>query len=152
MSAKLEHLGEDLHGRELFLLELRSWEAWPRDLVLPSEHFCLLVAGNARGADLEAIASFASGALGAGCVYACAWGPGCQRVHDAFDGRSNELTVHEKVVMTTWHGDESLREALTFLVKDALPSDPWIASCRASIIAVVDNNQWAADVRGLIEA
>src|SRR2546425_5708672 len=123
MSTKLEHLGEDLHGRELFLLELRSWEDWPRDLALPSEHFALLVAGNARGAELEAIAAFASGALGAGCVYAGSWGPGCQRVHDAFDGRSNELAVQDRVVMTTWHEDESLKEALTFLVRDALPSD-----------------------------
>jgi hypothetical protein len=151
MSAPLNHLGADIHGRDLYLLELRAWEDWPRELHLPSERFCLLVVGNARGEAQQAIATFASEALAAGCVYACAWGPGCELVHDTFDARFNEIEYSGgPVVMTTWHEDESLEQALTFLMRDAWPSDPWIASCRASVVAVIGNDHWAADVRRLI--
>jgi hypothetical protein len=152
VTAPLDRIGEDWQGRDLFLLELQSWEDWPRHLELPSEHFCLLVAGNGRGVDPAAIAAFASGALAAGCVYACAWGPGCKIVHDTFDAKASEIEREGFVIMTTWHEDEGLEEGLTFLGRDALPDDHWIPSCRASIVAVVSNERWAAEVRRLIRA
>lgn len=78
-----------------------------------------------------------------GCVYACAWGPACMRVHDAFDLMS-EATTEDSVVMTTSHEHDSLEGALTFLARDALPSEGWIDSCRTSLVAVVGNEEWAA--------
>jgi hypothetical protein len=153
MTAALNHLGADTHGRDLYLLELRAWADWPSELDLPSERFCLLVAGDARGEAPEAIATIASQALAAGCVYACMWGPGCELVHDTFDAKFNELEHSAgPVVMTTWHEDESLEQAFTFLMRDALPSDPWIASCRASLVAVIGNVHWAAEVRRLAQS
>jgi hypothetical protein len=140
-----------MHGRDLYLLELRTWEDWPGELHLLSERFCLLVAGNARGEDPQAIRAFASKALTAGCVYACAWGPGCELVHDTFDSTFNETENSSgPVVMTTWHEDESLEQALNFLMRDAWPSDIWIGSCRASVVAVIANDGWAAEVRRLV--
>ena len=151
VSAPLNHLGADMHGRELYLLELRAWEDWPRELDLPSERFCLLVAANARGEARQAIRIFASDALAAGCAYVCVWGPGNELVHDTFDASVNETEYLEgQVVMTTWHEDDSLEQARTFLMRDALPSDPWNASCRASVVAVIANDDWAAEVRRLV--
>jgi hypothetical protein len=134
VTAPLDRIGEDWQGRDLFLLELQSWEDWPRDLELPSEHFCLLVAGNGRGVDPAAIAAFASGALAAGCVYACAWGPGCKIVHDTFDAKASEIETEGFVIMTTWHEDEGLEEGLTFLGRDALPDDHWVGTRFLTII------------------
>jgi hypothetical protein len=151
VSAPLNHLGADTHGRELYLLNLRAWEDWPRELDLPSEQFCLLVVANARAEAQQVIGTFASEALAAGCVYVCAWGPGSELVHDTFDATSNETEyLTGPVVMTTWHEDESLEQALTFLMRDALPSDAWIASCRASVVVVIANDGWAAEVRRLV--
>jgi hypothetical protein len=151
VSDALNHLGADMHGRDLYLLELPAWEDWPPELDLPSERFCLLVVGNAQGEAKHSIGTFASEALAAGCVYACAWGPGCDLVHDTFDANFSETEYSGgPVVMTTWHEDESLEQALSFLMRDAWPSDPWIASCRASVIAVIANDGWAAEVRRLV--
>jgi hypothetical protein len=151
VSAPLNHLGADIHGRDLYLLELRALEDWPRELDLGSEPFCLLVAADSRGEAPQAIATFASAALTAGCVFACAWGPGCELVHDTFDAIFNESNYSgDPVVMTTWHENETLQQALTFLMRDAVPKDPWIASCRSSVVAVIGNDHWAAEVRRLV--
>jgi hypothetical protein len=111
----------------------------------------LLVAGNAQGDDQQAIRTFASKAIAAGCVYACAWGQGCELVHDTFDSTFNEMeNSGGPVVMTTWHEDESLEQALNFLMRDAWPSDIWIGSCRASVVAVIANDGWTGEVRRLV--
>ena len=62
--------------------------------------------------------------------------------------RSTEVEIPEgSVVMTTSHENGSLEEALTFLVRDALPSEPWAANCQASIVAVIGSDHWASEVR-----
>jgi hypothetical protein len=137
----------------MFLLELPSWEQGLDVSGLRSEHFCLLIAGDAEGVAGETILAFAGKTLKAGCVYACVWGPGCEFVHDRIDDRIIETGIEtddDSVVMTTWHDDESLEEALEFLVYTAVPGDAWNATCRASLVAVIGNEDWAAEVRRLI--
>jgi hypothetical protein len=146
------HLGQDLNSRELFLLQLQSWDDWPRELALPSAHFCLLLAGNAQRVSAETLSSLADTVLTSGCAYPCAWGPDCERVHDGFDLRLVERNIADEtlggpVVVTTWHGKESLDSAMTFLTRDAFPDDAFVPTCRSSVIAVVDEQDWVAEVR-----
>lgn len=54
-----------------------------------------------------------------GNKYFCSWGPACERAHDIYDETLIEIEVKEnrrKHVMTTWHQDESLSEALWYLL------------------------------------
>ena len=152
MSQRLLLMGRDLNSRELFFLQISSWDDWPHELELPSKHFCLLLAGDAQGVSEESIGSVAEQALTGGCVYLCAWGPDCERVHDWFDVKFEQrniadATPNAPVVITTWHEKETLDSALTFLTRDAVPDDAFAATCRSSLVVVVGNSEWAAVVR-----
>jgi hypothetical protein len=57
--------------------------------------------------------------VAAGCLYMCAWGPGCSSWDDSVDYANLERHSYgdvpdERVVMTTWHAHEALEEALWF--------------------------------------
>jgi hypothetical protein len=83
-----------------------------------SQYFGLLIAFDARGVKWKAIEIVAEKLIGKGLVYLCAWGPDCERVHDAFDDASVELNAEptdDDVIVTTWHSKEGLTEALWFL-------------------------------------
>lgn len=54
-----------------------------------------------------------------GCLYVVAWGVECEKWHDAVDRAVLETfdfgdIPDDKFVMTTWHSDEPLSEALWF--------------------------------------
>ena len=54
-----------------------------------------------------------------GCLYAVAWGNECEKWHDAVDWAVLETfdfgdIPDDKFVMTTWHADEPLSEALWY--------------------------------------
>ncbi len=100
----------------------------------------------------ETIGSLADAALDDGCVYLCAWGPGCDRVHDRFDMKIVDRDIAGKTpnalaVMTTSHGGETLDEATEFLITAAWPDDAFAETCRSALVAVVGNTDWVASVR-----
>jgi hypothetical protein len=54
-----------------------------------------------------------------GCLYVVAWGVECEAWHDSVDWTHLEAFDYgdipdDKFVMTTWHADEPLKEALWF--------------------------------------
>ena len=156
MSSPPLHLGQDNLARELFLVSLDSWNQWPRGLNLPSDHFCVLLAGDASSADADAIGSLADAALDDGCVYLCAWGPDCDRVHDLFDLKIVERSIAAETpksppVMTTSHRAETLDEATEFLINAAWPDDAFAETCRSALIAVVGSSEWIAAIRRRFE-
>jgi len=139
-------------SRDLFLMTLQSWDDWPAELNLPSKHFCLLLAGDAKSASDDTIGRFADAALDDGCVYLCAWGPDCDRVHDLFDTKivDRELageTRNALAVMTTSHGRETLDEAIEFLTSAAWPDDAFAETCRSALVAVVGNSGRVESIR-----
>ena len=53
--------------------------------------------------------------LDAGCVYAMVYGPECEKFHDRIDEIAAEkIWADERVIMTTWHGNETLSELFHF--------------------------------------
>lgn len=57
--------------------------------------------------------------VAAGCLYMCAWGPGCSTWDDSVDLAMLECFSYgnvpeERSAMTTWHANEPLEEALWF--------------------------------------
>jgi hypothetical protein len=102
-----------------------------------------LLAGDAQAVSEEMLGRLAETVLRAGCVYLCAWGPGCMRIHDSFDMRIVDRDIAGETpnalhVMTTSHETETLGEALDFLTEMAWPDDVFAYTCRSALIAVVD--------------
>jgi hypothetical protein len=82
----LERIGEDeITGRELLVLDVEHAQGVPTEFSLRSKHFACLICLGRRQCDPSVIAQVARRLLDAGAVYICAWGVGCERVHDIFD-------------------------------------------------------------------
>lgn len=116
------------------------------------QHFVLFLAWDARTTPDEMVLVFARDLVRAGLSYIVTWGPDCERVHDIFDDAdilenpaSNEADT-ESVVMSTWHADQRLEEALWFAVNSAYPAPPYNAATVSTIAAVVANRLWAQTV------
>ena len=136
--------------RKLFSLSIANLEAFPSKLELPSPHFVLLLACDARLIENSALASFAGSMIDQGVAYLCAWGPECERVHDIFDEVLVMREIEDKRdsphVMTTWHNDESLDEALWFMLYSAYPDDSLAETCGVDLAVSVANDDWASQI------
>jgi hypothetical protein len=74
------------------------------------------------------------------------WGNNCERIHDIFDECEVQLEIdngREYQVMTTWHENESLDDALSFFLNKTVPNEEYIESCRTSFVVSVNNDNWA---------
>lgn len=135
--------------RNLFHLALPTLAAFPGHLPLHSPNFMLFLACDSRDISVEVLAEFTEKALAQGAVYICTWGPDCERVHDIFDEtiveqqlRLNPKEYVSSDVMTTWHNDESLEDALEFFLTAAVPDDDTTRR-KAALVVSIDNPGWA---------
>jgi hypothetical protein len=132
-------------GREAYLVSPTSASlAVDFDFVAGRPFVCLL-AIDAREVHKFDIALLCAQLLNAGCAYFCAWGPDCERVHDLMDEEvlgSNPPSTDQGGVMTTWHADETLEDALDFLFHSANP-DAEIAPSGCSVALIVTINSLA---------
>jgi len=86
--------------------------------------------------------------LDAGAAYFATWGPDCARVHDLIDAeRPQEEPGEDDVVMTTWHVDVDLDEAIWESVYVAIPAGRYAVGCNALVAVVVDDPAAAAQIR-----
>lgn len=76
--------------------------------------FIAFVAFDARGVADDVISDIGARLVRAGAVCVGTWGPDCERVHGLTDDAYDTATMptEHDVVMTTWHDDESLADAL----------------------------------------
>ncbi|MDB6019130.1 MAG: hypothetical protein JWR19_3619 [Pedosphaera sp.] len=140
----LQYIGRNkVSERELFSLSLADFTSLPDPISLPGKHFIAFLAADATNIDTETLQKFASRLLDAGCVYFCAWGADCERVHDIFDDVSLSI---EPVIMTTWHSTDSLDEALWFFVYNAYPDDGYSDACRSNLAITVGHPEWAEQI------
>jgi hypothetical protein len=134
---------------------------WPASLQMPVERFHLFVAADTTHMTTGEISDFAEAALAKGMVYFCSWGAGCERFHDIVDdaiviadlqehGHSGTATAYH--VMTTWHDDETLDEALDFLATCAIPADVYTADNSYRVVMCVGNPEWASVARRFLKA
>jgi hypothetical protein len=153
--ASLETFGKhDITLRTMHLLEIDSLEDWPDDLDLDSEHFVLFLACDATELDDDEIESFSARAMDQGMVYLSTWGPDAERVHDLFDevdGEQNPDSTADSVVLSEWHEDEPLADALRFAVGTATSAHDYEATCGATLCVSVGNPDWADLLRGWLQ-
>jgi hypothetical protein len=151
----LEKIGtEQISARDVFVLDLEVPEASPADLRPTSPRFVCLLAWDARHVPPTVIGSFARQLLDAGAVWVACWGPDCERVHDIID---EEFAVwpgrkSEGVVMTTWHADEPLAEAIAFTLLNLKPDDEYSEGCASLIGIAIGESRWAEEMRAAYRA
>ena len=134
---------------------------WPSNLQLPSIHFRLLVAADIENVPAEIVSEFAFSALSKGMVYFCAWGPGCSRFHDIVDEVIVVDEIGERrfagpskddVVITTWHEEDTLQEALDFLATCANPTDGFASNSAFRLVICVGNSDCSRISREFLAA
>ena len=140
----MDDVGVDqVHGRRIRLFELSAW-AWQEPHVTP---FILLVAADASGRDRVQIQRFATDAIMSGCGYVCAWGEGCELVHDVFDEAAAAV---DRFVMSTWHAEESLASALYFALTNAHPDEDEFPDADEAAVVLAVEAPWIEEVRRLV--
>lgn len=137
---------DDVTNRQLFALELTVPNKLP-PFDLGSPHFGSLIAWDASGISVEDVSALVDPLIKAGCVYFCCWGADCERVHDIID----ESDPHsESVIMTTWHSDESLEEAIWYFLNVTWPDKKFEETFRASLGITVGSVEWASELRSAL--
>ena len=77
------------------------------------------------------------------------WGPDCERVHDIIDEAvvsRNPGETDEDVIMTTWHEDETIEEALWFAVNSAFPAGAYEQTCKTFVTIAVGSQDWGSQI------
>lgn len=145
----LAQVGEHL-DRTLFVLELPGFESIQPCQKLPSEHFICFLAADFRSASDGDITSLAGLLLEWGASYFVCWGPGCERAHDLVDDVTllvQSPTGDDSVIMSTWHADETLPEALFFLLTSATPDSAYQDSSNSIVVVSVGDARVDRQIR-----
>lgn len=145
----MQRLGENL-DRALFTLNLPEFRLPADGIELPAQHFLCLLAANFTAASDSEIAGLAEDLLDLGASYFVCWGSGCERAHDLID----QVTLlidppipEGSVIMTTWHADEPLEEALLFLLCSAWPDPAFEDSTGCTVAVSVGDEEIAEQIR-----
>jgi hypothetical protein len=123
-----------------------SLEEVPAALESCSPHFILLLAIDASSLEDEQIIASARILFSRGLAGFSVWGPGCSRVHDLFDLERDPDETDERVVVTTWHSDEPLTEAVCYFDLCAYPSADFERDCTDWVAISVGNEVWKEEI------
>ena len=129
-------------------------------VTFPTHYFTLLLCADFESCTVEDLSSLAKDLMETGNLYFCAWGPGCEKAHDIYDETFvlREIERGERLhVMTTWHENDSLADALWFLLYNAMVDDDQWEEC-STVVITVGNEEWRdevanslSDIAGFIE-
>lgn len=151
---QIVQFGKDsVTDRDLYMIEVTRLDELPDDLQLPSRYFVCLLAWDAREVSSDEIGAVARKLISQGGVYFCTWGPDCKRVHDIIDEeavRADPKPTDESVIMTTWHEDEPLTDAIWFLLHNSLPGERYFDECRSTLAISVGSSAWADHIRSAL--
>lgn len=140
--------------RELYVAAVSSFDDWRRlvadpvwgaTVEEPGDGFALFVACDAMELSAEQIEEFASYCIDRGLFWVSTWGADCERVHDIFDRVDIAQDAQPGIVMSAWHDDEPLDEAL-HLFWDAFPAEGKVGG-PARIGISVGSHEWIEEMR-----
>lgn len=140
-----------LSNRRLHLLELASAEDLEEISFDFGRHCVVILAWKATDASADLIAVVVEGLLDRGAVSISCWGEDCRRVHDVLTesivGSTPPVSRYSSSTMTTWHERESFEEALWYALFVAQPTDQFEASCRDSLVLLIDQPAYVSTAR-----
>src|ERR1051326_2603082 len=146
---------EDFPARKVSFVAAESLADVP-ELIRPSDsHFALLIVLDGGKFENELIYAIAEKLLAKGMVYACVWRPDSERVHDIIDQAKwtrNPDETDDNVVMTTWHANETLGQAVSYFLWCTVPQHDYEQSCHDWVAAVIGNPVWEKKVRTKLTA
>jgi hypothetical protein len=111
-------------------------------------YFIALLVENINNINLESVNTFITKLLDDGMVYLCTWGKNCELIHDITDeimsipGNSSKYLIddsNDDTIMTTWHKNEKMEEALWYTLYNAYPTNGFFDSTENIIIMVIDD-------------
>jgi hypothetical protein len=136
--------------RNVFLLSLASLGTDPAIPEPQGKHYTCLCAMDATASTPGDLGTFCGYLLRSGCAYLCAWGPGCERVHDIMDEvivGENPPQTYVGCVMTTWHAKDSLQDALEYFLECTVPDSDYAPNgCDWALIISVGAPAWDATI------
>lgn len=118
---------------------------WAATVEERGDGFALFVACAATTLSAELIEEFASYCIDRGLFWVSTWGADCERLHDIFDRVGLAQGAYSGTVMSTWHDDEPLDDAL-HLFWDAFPAEGKLGG-PARIGISVGSHEWAEEMR-----
>jgi hypothetical protein len=149
-----------MEAKDFSVIELAELK-WPTTLNMPTKRFRLFVAADVTELSADALADFGRAARRNGMVYFCAWGHDCEKFHDIVDEViANDYAAERKfagptakdAVMTTWHDNETLEEALDYFSTLARPTEGLVPNSSYRVAICVGNPAWAAKAKKCLES
>jgi hypothetical protein len=156
--SEIQKLGSDsVTQRDIYFLDINKPCEIPIEFHLSSPNFACLIAWDSLNATVEEISSVVEPLIKNGGSYFCTWGPDCERVHDIIDeiGRMTHSDLGSpegSVIMTTWHKDEPIQEALYFFLCCSWPDGHYEGSTNSSLAIVIGNTEWAEEIKKSLRA
>lgn len=149
---------KDNFGRNIFLISVSSIKEFDiTRLAQNSKYFTLFIA-NSEEVIIEEYSKKAKKLIESGLIYLCAWGEECEKIHDIFDEENVIMEINQEietdndnVIMTTWHQDESLKEALYFFLMDTSPTEKYYSECKTSLVVIIGNPIEAVNIKTYLE-
>ena len=136
--------------RDLFFLSVGKLEDFPESVSIPSQKFAVFLALDATGLHHTVISKIVRQLLHIGAVYFCCYGPDCERVHDIIDEEIVQASLAKdnewSGIMTTWHNDEPLIDALCFFVFNSHETDRYSGLCKAGVAISCGNSDWDQEI------
>jgi hypothetical protein len=147
-------LQEDDSFPQIEILSIETIEQLFESIRPRNDLFTLLLAWDAPVVDHAQLEDWMRPVVEHGLAYFCAWGAQCEAVHDAVDrcdiAMLNGDIREDNIIMTTWHHDESLEEALQFFANCADLTGIRGTSIFDRFAVSVGNPKWAEEMRGLL--
>ncbi len=109
------------------------------EIEFPSERVVLFLAADFSKISSMKLVELAKLQIAKGVHYVCCWGPDCEVAHDCFDEANIILQLDENFernVMSTWHANESLEEALWFCIFNAKPEDEFLETYSTFVVGI----------------
>ena len=136
----LEKLGEHLDST-LYACDLAEVEAELPELRFHTQYFLCLIGGDFSSIPSGDLVRLVSNLIAKGACYFICWGPGCESAHDLIDDiliGDDSLSSEETVIMTTWHADEPIEEALFALLCSAWPADKYLDRASTKLVVLIN--------------
>jgi hypothetical protein len=146
-------VAEDVALPRIQVLSIDSIEELPDRLPRKCKYFTLLLAWDAPEISENGLVELFAPLVSSGLAYFCAWGERCEEVHDAVDDcfveHELESGVADPFLMTTWHRNESLEEALWFFRMLAIPAEISALADLERFAVAVGKLEWAEEMERL---
>jgi hypothetical protein len=140
---------DDVSKQDLFAMYSETPDDLPDTFGLSSPRFICFLAWDSQDVDVDKITEVATKVLNAGAVYVCTWGRGCKRVHDIIDQLgwgANPSEPVDRVIMTTWHDEDTLAEAIWFVLRCTLPEADYQTGCNSTLAISIGNSGWHDEI------